>query len=370
MFILSSINIDIICILLLLALLIIARKDFKAGLKDDVNRNYIFIIFFIITILFLQILIIIVQSSGDTALIPLNRFLNSLVFALSPFIAIISFYSLENWLHIDFHIKYLHYLSIINAILCLFNLKFDIFFLVNYNNRIEKGTLFYLPLFLSLFYLLYCVLILFKNKNIINRSYSLLLAFHITTIFAAFIIQIFLNDITIIWNFISILMVFSYIKYQQHLIIYDTLTLCKNRYQFDKKLFRLNQKKQPFTLILFDLNNFKMINELFGYTEGNEVLINSAKLITQAFKPSIDVFRFNGDKFIILLFNNNRNKVSKYLSNLLILFNKYNKYSTKPYSLAYKYKVHEFHNNCSLNECISKIDKILYSKDKEDYKNI
>jgi len=57
----------------------------------------------------------------------------------------------------------------------------------------------------------------------------------------------------------------------------------------------------PLSLVLFDLDHFKRVNDTFGHVAGDAVLIDTAKVV-QAMLRAEDVFaRYGGEEFVILL---------------------------------------------------------------------
>jgi len=61
------------------------------------------------------------------------------------------------------------------------------------------------------------------------------------------------------------------------------------------------QNNLPFSIILFDLDHFKMINDKFGHLAGDAVLIQIAKLVNELVRETDLVIRYGGEEFIILL---------------------------------------------------------------------
>jgi diguanylate cyclase (GGDEF)-like protein len=52
---------------------------------------------------------------------------------------------------------------------------------------------------------------------------------------------------------------------------------------------------------VFDLDNFKSVNDRFGHQEGDLVLIAFAEVLRQSLRDSDYAFRFGGDEFCCLL---------------------------------------------------------------------
>lgn len=85
----------------------------------------------------------------------------------------------------------------------------------------------------------------------------------------------------------------------------DGLTGIYNRRFFqeslDLELLRAQRYGRRFSLIIFDVDNFKRINDVFGHTVGDLVLINISKAV-QGITRTTDVFaRYGGDEFVIVL---------------------------------------------------------------------
>lgn len=85
----------------------------------------------------------------------------------------------------------------------------------------------------------------------------------------------------------------------------DTLTGLFNRRAFSEYLEHecdaAKRHKLPLTLVYFDLNGFKSINDLHGHDEGDRVLRQTGKAIL-AMTRSVDIpARYGGDEFCIIM---------------------------------------------------------------------
>lgn len=88
----------------------------------------------------------------------------------------------------------------------------------------------------------------------------------------------------------------------------DGLTRCYNKTYFNNKL-DLEVKKSkvtgnPLSLIIFDLDHFKKLNDNYGHDAGDYVLKEKAKLLRENGIRQGDVFaRYGGEEFVVLLPN-------------------------------------------------------------------
>jgi diguanylate cyclase (GGDEF)-like protein/PAS domain S-box-containing protein len=91
----------------------------------------------------------------------------------------------------------------------------------------------------------------------------------------------------------------------QRLAITDGLTGIYNvRFFYDeleKEIARSERYSAPFSLALFDIDDFKEINDTFGHQAGDEVLRHVAENILNASRKSDIVARYGGEEFISIL---------------------------------------------------------------------
>lgn len=86
----------------------------------------------------------------------------------------------------------------------------------------------------------------------------------------------------------------------------DGLTQVANRYRFDQDLEqawrRLQREDQPLSLILCDVDYFKLFNDHYGHQAGDDCLQQVAKAIQNAVhRPDDLVARYGGEEFAVVL---------------------------------------------------------------------
>lgn len=89
----------------------------------------------------------------------------------------------------------------------------------------------------------------------------------------------------------------------------DPLTSLGNRRVMDEELRLCTEDftryKTPATLIVFDLDNFKAINDKFGHSIGDKLLISIGNLLLSRLRKTDRAFRFGGEEFVLLARNTN-----------------------------------------------------------------
>jgi len=89
----------------------------------------------------------------------------------------------------------------------------------------------------------------------------------------------------------------------------DDLTGLPNRRDFNEHLEwsikNAIRKNKLFSILLFDIDHFKNINDTYGHQKGDEVLRSLGKIIKESFRQNDFPSRFGGEEFIILLHETN-----------------------------------------------------------------
>jgi GGDEF domain-containing protein len=94
-------------------------------------------------------------------------------------------------------------------------------------------------------------------------------------------------------------------RLHQDAALKDELTGALNRRGFfataERMLSRHNRSRTPMSILIFDLDHFKSINDRFGHAIGDEALKLFAATASKTLRAS-DVFaRFGGEEFVVLL---------------------------------------------------------------------
>lgn len=124
----------------------------------------------------------------------------------------------------------------------------------------------------------------------------------------------FSDDVDMILEDSSLLLSYAIeraIEYE-HLVrqaLSDSLTSLPNRYEFDLQirasLDRARRYGSGFSVVLFDLDGFKSLNDSFGHHAGDTALKSVATALNSARRESDFICRIGGDEFAAILPNTN-----------------------------------------------------------------
>lgn len=91
----------------------------------------------------------------------------------------------------------------------------------------------------------------------------------------------------------------------KHLVITDELTSAYNRRfmeeRIEEEIQNYKMVKSSFSLIMFDIDNFKGVNDNYGHGMGDKLLKKIVETVTNMMTKESILSRFGGDEFIILL---------------------------------------------------------------------
>lgn len=146
----------------------------------------------------------------------------------------------------------------------------------------------------------------------------------------------------------------------------DELTKISNRRGFNAiashALAMCERMAQPATLVLFDLDGFKAINDDLGHDAGDQALVDFARALLKTFRDSDVIARLGGDEFCVLLTPVNPEAVEHALARLNQRLERRNRGLEYRYSLRYSAGVVQFDpiRHGDLNDLMRDADECMY----------
>jgi len=144
----------------------------------------------------------------------------------------------------------------------------------------------------------------------------------------------------------------------------DKLTNASNRQYFDQRLAEeallSTRYKQVFSIIFFDLDYFKKVNDQYGHAEGDKVLVDFSSII-RTLNRDTDLFaRYGGEEFILLAKMANKHTAEEIYQRIKEKINRH--VFGKAGHITFSAGIAEFDCNSDTIESIMKrADKALYA---------
>lgn len=159
----------------------------------------------------------------------------------------------------------------------------------------------------------------------------------------------------------------------EKMALIDKLTNVYNRQAFEmmisKALEENKIKPSKLSLIIFDVDEFKEINDTYGHTVGDRVIKKISDIAVSLVRESDTVFRWGGDEFVILLKNCGVEKAFHLAEKI-----KKAVFNTEFHEKGVKFKtslscgVIQHSNNENADDMLRRADELLY-KSKQKGKN-
>lgn len=97
----------------------------------------------------------------------------------------------------------------------------------------------------------------------------------------------------------------AHVDFVSQLAYMDGLTGIGNRTAFQEKMEEFERRKQEeggIGIVIFDVNNLKMVNDTLGHSEGDQMIKKGAEAISHAFaQENGDCYRIGGDEFVVFI---------------------------------------------------------------------
>ncbi|MEE4245776.1 MAG: diguanylate cyclase [Kangiellaceae bacterium] len=148
----------------------------------------------------------------------------------------------------------------------------------------------------------------------------------------------------------------------------DPLTGVSNRREFEEYMVSefamFKRKHKQFSLMMLDLDFFKLINDEFGHDVGDEVLVSVTHLVNECIRPYDKVGRLGGEEFGIILPNTRFEEAATIAERIREVIKQYEKEEYPELSLTVSIGVTEVNVNDDPKNIIKRADEALYySKD-------
>ena len=141
--------------------------------------------------------------------------------------------------------------------------------------------------------------------------------------------------------------------------VQDCLTGIYNREYYIKYIESLSHNKRlndfPLTVCYIDINGLKEVNDLYGHSEGDELLLVFCRFISENLRKT-DIFcRIGGDEFLVLCPGISNNDFRNIWARIRDSADIYNIGNTKPYLIVFSHGVIELNHE----EIIPSPEKII-----------
>jgi diguanylate cyclase (GGDEF)-like protein len=205
--------------------------------------------------------------------------------------------------------------------------------------------------------LVYGIYFVFKYRHETNPYLirMVVLSFIIPTIGS--VIQINQPGVFFTWTTLALVILMTYILLETNSGNKDFLTSLYSRQYFESYTRRLIEKKEPFGIMMLDLDNFKHINDTFGHHQGDLVLIEFASILKSVCSDVHLISRLAGDEFMVVV-----KPDFDYIKTTEKINDKIKKHGFQTMShVSFSYGFKNFEKNLTMDKLYIAVDQELYT---------
>jgi two-component system, cell cycle response regulator len=157
------------------------------------------------------------------------------------------------------------------------------------------------------------------------------------------------------------------LKKLEKLAITDGLTTLYNLRHFYKQLEveigRCSRYGHSLSLLLLDIDNFKMYNDSYGHLEGDKVLVRLSQIIRSCLRTMDSAYRYGGEEFTVIL-PETKGEEAKNVANRIKKAVELERFSPEPdkvVTITISIGLTEYVKNEELSKVIKRADQAMYN---------
>ena len=237
-------------------------------------------------------------DTRDNKFIKLHYLVKFIEFSIAPFILVVC--SKEIFDIPKDEEKIMNWICMGHIIIELISMPKGWIFYIDSNNIYHHGR----------FYDMYIVICVIAISYVLKATYRFSKAYQNQSIYILILILVFvvtgiitqtITGIRIDWLMISIATVFLYIYHNGIIQYTDGLTQLRNQRSF---LNDTSGLKKNAIVVLFDVDDFKKVNDIGGHLYGDHCLVEVAQCIKNVYEARGLCYRTGGDEFAVVLEHN------------------------------------------------------------------
>lgn len=252
---------------------------------------------------------------------------------------------------------------IVQLLLLIYNRLTGTFFTIEKGTNVFVETPLYFVLYIIyILYFVYLIIFVIKNRKMIDRKviYASIIFMTMPTI--SVLVQLFVPELIFSWPSLTISLLLVYLFLETTSGNIDELTKLYTRRLLESHLKSLIEDKKKFYALMIDLDRFKEVNDLFGHTTGDQVLVHFSAILKKCINQKDSfVARLGGDEFFIIYRSIQQeepsrmiDEVKKMMTNDPILM----KFSFLDFSVGYI----SYEDEMSIDDILNYADREMYKQ--------
>lgn len=227
----------------------------------------------------------------------LHIWANALGFALSVFLPVLLSFVLDEASHRPSYLMLFLPPALVAAI-SLISPFTGFLFEVSADNLYQRGPMFAAYIAASVYSLSLLLVATFTQSHRLERREGTYFFLLVGLVLIGTGMQVFFPELHTSWHCVTLSLILYYLFLRELSYKYDVVTGVLCRAAFDQQLELL--PLQNSAVLIFDINDFKQVNDRYGHEIGDRCLAVTGRLLQHSFRPLGRCFRVGGDEFAVL----------------------------------------------------------------------
>ena len=159
-------------------------------------------------------------------------------------------------------------------------------------------------------------------------------------------------------------------KEKTFLAKYDQLTRLYNRRHFEERLDdimeNMDNNRESFNLVIFDIDNLKYVNDSFGHLEGDKTIKKIADALKKNIRKTDILARTGGDEFLGIFFESDKNSLIEKFEAVLEELRQDRELQHRDYEVSFSYGISNFpYEANNIKDLVKIADGRMYKRKKK-----
>lgn len=245
---------------------------------------------------------------------------------------------------------------IVNAVLCFISIFVNVVFSISETNAYGRGPLFFVPFLTAIIYIIIMIIKPAARHAHSKRFERVFLLSIIALLVVCMVFEIVFGLFFLSWDCSVLGLFLYYLLLTMFSYIVDPLTGVYNRLMYARELSRLGSNAHYFIAIL-DINDFKLVNDLYGHDEGDLYLSRFADTVKRRLLSGATLYRIGGDEFAVISKNPEVSRLEASLKTALT--------DMRESGMSFAWGIAEFSAGDNFDDVFKQADERMYQNKKD-----
>ena len=129
-------------------------------------------------------------------------------------------------------------------------------------------------------------------------------------------------------------------------------------------LAQARKEGKSLVLGMLDVDNLKMTNDRYGYSEGDQLLLQIVTVLKRRIQEPDFIFRLSGDEFVYVAVDQDEKETARFLLDCLREMNEEKERRKKPYEISFSFGLYTVtpQEKLTVSDVIAKADEMMYTQ--------